>query len=312
MAERTHIPQVHTIRDFFRLLRFGEPTGEEISVTRVEDQPKNKRTEVPPFRSNIYRIIFLVDSEVEWNLPNQRISATSQCIYFAYPGKLESWKANPNNKGYVVCFNEEFSKGYDKSQSIDQAFPFFNFEGRSLLYLTREEAEQLQPIVQRMLKEGESFAPDRKLMLKYLLFQYLIMIHRIYKQSEEELPPVIRNSTSIYNNFKRELDLYFADLAEGRETRQVSVGTIADRLALTPAYLGTVIKDLTGKTAVGHITEKTILEAKSYLLHTDLQMSEISHRLGFNNSSYFARFFRKNTGETPKSYQALQKAEVVI
>ena len=312
MSSRTHIPHVRTIEDFFRLLRFGDPSGKEISVTRIEDQPKNKITEVPLFRSNIYRIIFLIDSEVEWNLPNQRVSASNQCIYFAYPGKLESWRAGPNNKGYVVCFDEEFSKGYDKNQSMDQAFPFFNFEGRPLLYLAEEEAEQLKPVAQRMLEEAQSVEPDRKVMLKYLLFQYLIMIQRFYRQCEDELTSVVRNNTSIYNRFKRELDKYFADLSSGRESTQVSVSTIADRLALTPAYLGTVIKDLTGKTAVSHINEKTALEAKSYLLHTDLQMSEIAHKLGFNNSSYFTRFFRKNTGVTPKSYQESQREEAVF
>lgn len=303
MTTLSHIPQVNTIEEFFRLLRFGTPTGTDISVTRVEDQPKNKVTEVPLFRSNIYRIIFLFDADVEWNLPNKRLKASKHCIYFSQPGKLESWKANPKNKGYVICFTETFAQGYDKNRSMDQAFPFFNFEGSSLLYLVEEEAEKLKTTVERMIVEAQSVRSDRKIMLKHQLFQYLIEIHRIYKQSEAELTLEMKNNTSIYNRFKKELDRYFADLATDKEKKQVSVNALADRLALTPGYLGTVIRDLTGKTATNHINEKTVVEAKSYLLHTNLQMSEIAHRLGFNNLSYFTRFFKKNTGTTPKQYK---------
>ena len=305
MAAKTHIPQVPTISDFFRLLRFGNPTGHDISVTRVEDQPSNKKTEVPLFRSGFYRVIFLIDSEVEWHLPNRRLSASNQCIYFAHPGKLESWQANPNNTGYVVCFDEVIAKGYD-AQAFEQAFPFFSDEGHSILYLTEQEAGHLQPVVESMLAEAQSLRPDRKTMLRHLLFQYLILIKRFYVQSENELSQVVKNNTSIYNRFKKELDQYFVDLAHGREFVQASVSTMASRLALSAGYLGAVIKELTGKTAVAHINEKTVLEAKSYLLHTDLQMTEIAHRLGFNNLSYFTRFFRKNTGSTPKSYRKAQ------
>lgn len=82
-----------------------------------------------------------------------------------------------------------------------------------------------------------------------------------------------------------------------------TVSLIAKQLFVNPNYLNGLIKSLTGKTASSHIQEKILLEAKSFLLHTDLQVSEIAYKLGFENTSYFNRFFKKNTKLTPTAYR---------
>ena len=82
-----------------------------------------------------------------------------------------------------------------------------------------------------------------------------------------------------------------------------TVSLIAKQLFVNSNYLNSSIKNLTGKTASAHIQEKVLLEAKSFLLHTDLQVSEIAFKLGFENTSYFNRFFKKNTNLTPTEYR---------
>lgn len=302
MSSYLHIPVVESIEDFFKLMRFGKWTGDDISVTTIQDQPDNKRTEVPLFRNHIYRIVYLEGAQVEWNLTHSRFNASDHCIYFAYPGKLESWRAHPDNRGYVLCFTHEFASSFSK-KDISQALPFFNPEGRSILYLSADEASETAFNLGEMIREAESIASDRKIMLRFQLFQFFVKLMRVYERHEAEIPQEVRNHTRIFNQFKKFIDQYFADLAVGRQTTQLSVSIVADHLALTPGYLGTVITELTGKSAVSHINEKTVLEAKSYLLHTELQTAEIARRLGFNNASYFTRFFKKNTNMTPSTYQ---------
>ncbi len=279
-------------------------------MMRIEDQPETKRLEMPLFRGNFYRVVYLKNSGVAWHLPDQQFNASEHCIYFAYPGKLESWSAAQKNQGFLVCFTEAFAHIDSSIATFDHHFPFFNCEATSLLPLSPAQAEMLTKIQEVMLQEANSLVPDYKEMLSHLLHQYLIMIRRIYLENTASIPANTKSGTAVYNRFKRVVDDYFAELAAGESDIQASVSLIADRLHLNPSYLNSLIKKLTGNTASSYIHEKTILEAKSYLMHTNLQMAEISHSLGFTHVSYFNRFFKRLTDQTPLSFKKASQTQM--
>lgn len=76
----------------------------------------------------------------------------------------------------------------------------------------------------------------------------------------------------------------------------------AEKLFVTPQYLSKVIKDVSGKSASVWITEFILLEAKTLLTHTNLTIQEVSFNLGFADQSSFGKFFKKNTGMSPKKF----------
>ena len=81
------------------------------------------------------------------------------------------------------------------------------------------------------------------------------------------------------------------------------VKEFAAQLSVTPAHLNESVKEHTGITASSHIKEQIILESKRLLTHTELTVSEISVRLFFEDSSYFAKYFKKSTGISPSAYR---------
>ncbi|OJJ19920.1 hypothetical protein BKI52_15695 [marine bacterium AO1-C] len=303
MTQEAHIPHLTTISRFYDQLRIGQPQGDDFAMMRIEDQPDSKRIEMPLFRCNFYRVVFVSTQGVHWNLPDQVFSSSKNSLYFSYPGKLESWSISQKIYGYLVSFDQQFAYEDAQSQALDQTFPFFNFEGLAIIQLTDTEAALLKTTLEQMLIEVNQHAEDKEQMLRHLLFQYLIQIKRIYTQKIANLPPKAQQNTSIYNRFRQEVDQYFVDLANGEHKAQASVSLIAERVNLNSSYLNTVIKNLTGQTASSYIQDKTLLEAKSYLMHTSLQIAEIAFRLGFNNVSYFNRFFKRGTHHTPLDFR---------
>ena len=303
MQPGRHIPQLKTISDFYRQLQIGEPQGDDIAAMRIEDQPAGKRMHMPLFRCNFYRVVFFTSAGVDFLLPDQQFASTDNSIYFAWPGKLESWYTNQKIYGYLICFTEAFAHFDSLHPAFDQDYPFFNFERHGLLRLSAKAASPLKSTMEALITELNGKAPDSAEMLRHLLHQYLIQLRRLYRAEMEQLSPKVKNSVAIYNKFKREIDSYFAELAGGQAEQQATVSIIADRLYLNASYLNTVIKNLTGKTASAYIHDKTIMEARSYLLYTDLQIAQVSHQLGFTNTTYFNRFFKRLTDETPLSYR---------
>jgi AraC-like DNA-binding protein len=51
------------------------------------------------------------------------------------------------------------------------------------------------------------------------------------------------------------------------------------------------------------VRQRRLLDAKRLLSHSDLSVSEIGYRLGFQDPSYFSRFFRKSTGSAPAEFR---------
>jgi len=90
-------------------------------------------------------------------------------------------------------------------------------------------------------------------------------------------------------------------LAHYKESREV--GFYADKLCLTPKYLSAVIKDLTGKSAFEWINDYVMLEAKALLKSTNMTIQQISDELHFANQSFFGKFFKRNTGMSPRKYK---------
>ena len=95
----------------------------------------------------------------------------------------------------------------------------------------------------------------------------------------------------------------FFQLVEENYTKNLSVTEYADKLALTPNHLTQTVNHLTGKTSSQIIKAKQVLEIKRLLVHTNLSVTEIANRLNFPDQSYFAKFFKRESGISPLQYR---------
>lgn len=83
----------------------------------------------------------------------------------------------------------------------------------------------------------------------------------------------------------------------------ISVAEIAENLGTSVSYLSRIFKESTGKTLIHTINHKKLEKAKFYLTETDRKVYEVADALGFENITYFSRFFKKHTGISPKDYK---------
>lgn len=83
----------------------------------------------------------------------------------------------------------------------------------------------------------------------------------------------------------------------------VSLGEYFD---ITPYYLSNIFKKSEGVTLMDYIAQLRIQEAKTYIDSSDIPMSEIASKVGFNNVRTFLRTFRKFEGITPSQYKNLK------
>lgn len=85
--------------------------------------------------------------------------------------------------------------------------------------------------------------------------------------------------------------------------KERSVQFYAERLHLTPGYLSTFVKNVSGKTPSEWIDSYVVLEAKALLKSSMLTIQQISNELNFPSQSFFGKFFKRVTGMGPKTYR---------
>lgn len=86
-----------------------------------------------------------------------------------------------------------------------------------------------------------------------------------------------------------------------RAERQVSY--YADNLCITPKHLSAVVKEISGRTASEWIESYVTMEAKVLLNSTNLTIQEIASKLNFTNQSFFGKYFKHQTGQSPSEYR---------
>lgn len=83
----------------------------------------------------------------------------------------------------------------------------------------------------------------------------------------------------------------------------------ARELGVHTNHLNKALKQTTGKTTTKHIADKLTDEARALLRHSDWSIADIAYALGFEHTSNFNAFFRKQTGLPPHQYR---RSEVAV
>ncbi|MBM7651124.1 helix-turn-helix domain-containing protein [Neobacillus cucumis] len=88
----------------------------------------------------------------------------------------------------------------------------------------------------------------------------------------------------------------------------ITIDKIAKKVHMNPTYFCEYFKNQTGETVLDFVTKARIEKAKELLLSTDFKIYDISQQVGYNDTKYFSKLFRKYFGEVPSKYK--EKAKI--
>ncbi len=205
---------------------------------------------------------------------------------------------SPNFSGYTCLFTEEFLKLGDRSESLLQS-PLFKLGGTPILKLDEEQKEFIIRVFKRMLAEQKSdYAFKDEAIRNYI---NLIIHEAVKMQPTVDQPKKANASERITAVFLELLERQFPIENTEQPLELKTAQDFAKNLFVHVNYLNSAVKEVTGKPTTAHIADRIISEAKALLQHTNWSISEIAYALGFEYPTYFNNFFKKKTGQIPKS-----------
>ena len=160
-----------------------------------------------------------------------------------------------------------------------------------------ESSLEMYAIMKRELL-GEDYPTKKMVMERYCEILLLKCIYRLDTHQPSEQPElVVPRRVQIYRDFLSLLEQHFL--------RERNLAFYASQLCLTPKYLSTVVREVSGKHGAQWIDEYVTMEAKAMLRQGRYNIKQVSDALHFSSQSMFGRFFKKMPGYTPKEYKQL-------
>ncbi len=259
---------------------------------------------MPPHIHEFYQIIWFRRGQGTHHVDFVDYPITDNTIFFIAPGQIHAFDGKADFEGVIILFNASFMVDEETSESIFLKYNVFNaYDSLPYYKVDEEEANRLMRLVDEMGREyslaGEFAHKDY---MQYLVRLFLIRAQRCGKRQEVPSLDVSSTANRTFVRFRQLLEQNFHSVHTVQE--------YADMLNISSRTLTKYVGQSTYRSPLQMINDRIVLEAKRQLRHTSMSIKEIGYELGFEDPSYFVKFFKRLTGKMPGAFreQAQNKA----
>ncbi|MDJ1480898.1 helix-turn-helix transcriptional regulator [Cytophagaceae bacterium YF14B1] len=294
---------IKTISEFHKLRGLSQPAHPLISVV---DYSLIKRPADIGERNlifNFYQISIKRGMNAKMVYGQQEYDYDEGVMFFAAPNQVCKIQPNGNSTaqrlGWILLIHPDFFWNTPLAKTIKQ-YEFFGYSVNEALWLSEKEEATINHIIQNI--EQEYYSTIDKFSKQIIISQIESLLSYSERFYNRQFITREKSNHQILERLEILLTDYFnADdlVSKGLPTVQY----IADTLNVSPKYLSSLLKFLTGQSTQQYIHDKLIDKAKERLSTTNLTVSEIAYELGFEHSQSFSKLFKVKTKLSPLEFR---------
>ncbi|NHA04061.1 helix-turn-helix transcriptional regulator [Mucilaginibacter sp. HC2] len=297
-----------SISEFSHFRHLPKPAHPLIAVFKVEPVERQRIAEPQSWSYDFYAIALKhVENagDIKLKYGQQHYDYDEGIMSFVAPGQVLSFSMSDELKhirqsGWMLLIHPDFLWNTPLAQTIKQ-YEFWDYAVHEALFLSEKEETTLVGILQTTLQECNANIDQftKNIIVSHIetLLSYANRFyHRQFLTREKAHHQVLERLEKLLNGYFDNDEL----TAKGLPT----VSYIAESLNLSPKYLSSLLKALTGQNTQQHIHEKLIEKAKEKLSTTNLTVSEIAYGLGFEHIQSFSKLFKTKTQLSPLEFRA--------
>ncbi|MBE9461436.1 AraC family transcriptional regulator [Dyadobacter subterraneus] len=249
---------------------------------------KNYLDNIVMHRHNHFEIVWITQGSGQFAIDTEQYEISENLVFCLNPGKVHQLKGNEHLRGFVFSFQKEFL--YTGRDAINGNFSYdessrWNLDFSMVRIKTNMQIEMLE-IVKSMQRELANISLMQHDVLRGFLHIFLIYLTR--QRDTSFISPAGAQSSGLTKKF--------FSLLEKTYTTNHRVSDFASLLSVTPNYLNERVKKDSGYSASHNIHQRIILEAKRLIICKNLTLKETAYHLGFEDTAYFSKFFKKISG----------------
>lgn len=239
----------------------------------------------------------------KFNYGQQEYDFDSGVLTFISPRQFLRLEINQNvvaePTGWLLLIHPDFLWNTALAKSI-KSYDFFQYAVHEALFLSDKEEKIIVDILQNI--QGEYRSNIDQFSQNIIIAQIQLMLTYCERFYRRQFITRKKSGHQILQKMEEILDDYFNNdnvTDKGLPTAHY----IAGLLNLSPNYLGSLLKNLTGQSTQQHIHNKLIEKAKERLSTTQLSVSEIAYGLGFEHPQSFSKLFKNKTKVSPLQFR---------
>jgi len=245
-----------------------------------------------PHRHDSYLMVFFTNGSGLHEVDFDQFEIKRGSLFVLQPGQMHHWSLSEDIEGFVIIFSQELYNLYFGQKKINEYNFYHSIHNRPEMVFEKNEIPKIQPYFDLLIQENNQ---NNKLQLDKML-NLLDCIHiEISRKYSETYSHQTHSYNIKINKFESLLETYF------RKEKLPSF--YAEKLNITLKHLNRICNEILQKTATEVIMDRVILEIKRMLIDKQLAVNEVAFAVGYEDYSYFSRFFKKQTGMSPTEFR---------
>lgn len=291
--------RIQSITEIHRLMGLQKPHHPLIGIIDLSGLKNN--TDINTVLFDLY-VISLKKGCDKLFYGQQKYDFDEGVMAFLSPGQILRGEENgvPSKlEGWMLFVHPDFLWNTSLANKIRQ-YEYFDYSTNEALFLSDKEETIINGIVENIQNEYQSNIDkfSKQIIISHLenLLSYAERFYnRQFITREKTNHQILQRLEKIISEYFNSDDLVIKGLP--------TVQYISDNLHVSPTYLRSLLKTLTGQNTQQHIHEKLIEKAKEKLSTTDLSVSEIAYELGFEHVQSFSKLFKAKTKLSPLEFR---------
>lgn len=253
-----------------------------------------------PHIHSFYQVIWFKKGVGKHSVDLKSYDVSDNTIFFIAPNQVHYFDENTNYEGILLHFNQHFLVQDQSPLDFFMNSNLFNnpYQQPSC-HLATGICDVLDIYISQIkdeLENEETFG--KEIILNNFLKSFLIQVHRRKKQCEQ-----VADLVSPLFDEKRKQLIKFINLINVNYRKGLIVADYAQLLNMSSRSLSDITSQQLNKTPSQMIQERIILEAQRLLMYSSLNISQVAYSLGFDDASYFVKYFKKYVGVSPSEFK---------
>lgn len=282
-------------------LNLHQPTKAQFTIHDLNPYLKEhgEHTSKAHFHS-FYQIIWFKNGKGKHFVDFKEYEVSDNSIFFIGKDQVHYFDENRDYTGVLLHFNESFLVHKDSEVEFFLKCNLFNNPYQLPSCCIDSGIDVILgdylKLIRFELDNPMDFGRDE--LLRVYLKAFLIQIQRRKNELEKNL-----DQASFVVNDKRVQLVKFINLVDENYKKGLTISEYAEQMYISSRTLSDLTNQLLGKSPSIIIQERIVLEAQRLLLHSEMNVNQIAYRLGFDDPSYFVKYFKKHTMVSPSEFR---------
>ncbi|MFA6309213.1 MAG: AraC family transcriptional regulator [Clostridia bacterium] len=238
-----------------------------------------------------------------YSLEKNNLLLIDKCVFHK-----TTYNSSTENERVLIEFNDDVFKIISDKNIVDKIIKLFQTKNKIELS-NQTQTASIHSLIFNIVSNYYSPSAYGLLMAKLNLAE--LCLHIVEITEEQDAGCSAESNTVSQKKSENNVIEIIKYINENYNTK-ITLDDLVDKFFVNKFYLCHIFKSETGLSIIDFVNNKRLSEAENLLRYSDLSVTDICYKVGFNSINHFLKLFKNNYNLTPKKFRnSIQNIEIM-